>query len=49
MKVRSTFNNNRIYSKPCRSMERIIPSKKLNLSIMDEKLSILNSDIEELL
>ena len=29
-------------------MERIIPSKKLNLSIMDEKLSILNSDIEEL-
>ena len=48
MKVRSTFNNNRIYSKPCKSMERIIPSKKLNLSIMDEKLSILNSDIEEL-
>ena len=29
-------------------MERIIPSNKLNLSIMDEKLSILNSDIEEL-
>ena len=29
-------------------MERIKPSNKLNLSIMDEKLSILNSDIEEL-
>ena len=48
MKLRSTFNNNKIYSKGARSMERIKPSKKLNLSIMDEKLSILNSDIEEL-
>ena len=48
MKVRSTFNNNQIYSKRVRSMEKIKPSSKLNLSIMDEKLSLLNSDIEDL-
>ena len=48
MKVKSTINNNKLYSKASKSMERIKPSNKLNLSIMDEKLSILNSDIEEL-
>ena len=48
MKVKSTINNNKLYSKASKSMERIKPSNKLNLSIMDEKLSILNSDIEKL-
>jgi len=44
----STFNNKSIYKKGSRSMERMNPIKKMNLSIMDEKLYLLNSDIEEL-
>ena len=45
VKARSTFNN-RLYSKSARSLENFNPSNKL--SRMDEKLSVLNSDIEEL-
>ena len=48
MRVKSTFNNKKIYSKGARSMKKIKPSNRFNLSIMDEKLSLLNSDIEEL-
>ena len=31
-----------------RSVDKMISSKKINISIMDEKLSLLNSDIEDL-
>ena len=49
MKLRSTLNNNNsLYTKGLRSMERIKPTNKANLSIMDEKLYLLNTDIEEL-
>ena len=48
MKDSSTYNNKNIYRQGARSMERIKPSKKINLSIMDEKLSLLDADIEEL-
>ena len=48
MKGISTFNNKSMYRKGSRSMERINPIKKMNLSLMDEKLHLLNSDIEEL-
>ena len=48
MKVSSTFINNKKYLKGVRSVEKIKSSSKLNLSIMDEKLSLLNSDIEDL-
>ena len=48
MKGISTFNNKSIYRKGSRSMERITPIKKMNLSLMDEKLYLLNSEIEEL-
>ena len=48
MKDNSTLNNNNIYRQGSRSMERIKPSKKINLLIMDEKLSLLDADIEEL-
>lgn len=46
--MKSTLNNNKNYKKRSSSMKRINPSNKLNLSIMDEKLTLLNSDIEEL-
>ena len=48
MKGISTFTNQSIYRKGSRSMERMTPIKKVNLSLMDEKLHLLNSDIEEL-
>ena len=48
MKGISTFTNQSIYRKASRSMERMTPIKKMNLSLMDEKLYLLNSDIEEL-
>ena len=49
MKVISRFNNHkRVYSKPSMSTGKVKSLSKLNLSIMDEQLSILNSDIEEL-
>ena len=48
LKERPTFSNNTIYKKCAKSTEKINPSTKINLSLMDEKLSILNSDIEEL-
>ena len=48
MKDGSTFTNKSINRKGSRSMERMAPIKKMNLSLMDEKLYLLNSDIEEL-
>jgi len=48
MKDGSTFINKSINRKGSRSMERMTPIKKMNLSLMDEKLYLLNSDIEEL-
>ena len=48
MKGISTFTNKSIYRKASRSMERMTPIKKMNISLMDEKLYLLNSDIEEL-
>ena len=48
MKDVSTFTNKSINRKGSRSMERMTPIKKMNLSLMDEKLYLLNSDIEEL-
>ena len=48
MKVLTRDNNNKIYSKASRSSERVNPTSKLSLSIMNERLSLLNSDIEEL-
>ena len=34
--------------KDTKSVDKMISSKKINLSKMDEKLSLLNSDIEDL-
>ena len=48
MKVLTRDNNNKIYSKAAKSSERVNPTSKLSLSIMNERLSLLNSDIEEL-
>ena len=48
LKERQASNNNTLYKKYAKSTEKINPSTKINLSLMDEKLSILNSDIEEL-
>ena len=48
LKERPTFSSNTLYKKNAKSTEKINPSTKINLSLMDEKLSILNSDIEEL-
>lgn len=48
IKVRTTFSNNLFYKKNARIIEKINRSKKIKLSLMDEKISILNSDIEEL-
>ena len=48
MKDVSTFTNKSINRKGSQSMERMTPIKKMNLSLMDEKLYLLNSDIEEL-
>jgi len=48
MKGISTLTNKSIYRKGSRSMERMTPIKKVSLSSMDEKLHLLNSDIEEL-
>mgnify|MGYP006873028651 CR=1 FL=1 len=48
MKGISTFTNKSINRKGSRSMERITPIKNMNLSLMDEKMHLLNSDIEEL-
>ena len=52
----SPINYNRQYEitrknygeKEPRSVDKMISSKKINISIMDEKLSLLNSDIEDL-
>ena len=48
LKERPISNNNTLYKKDAKSTEKVNPSTKINLSLMDEKLSILNSDIEEL-
>ena len=48
IKVRTTYTNNLLYKKNPRVIEKINRSKKIKLSLMDEKLSILNSNIEEL-
>jgi len=48
IKVRTTFSNNLLNKKNARLIEKINLSKKIKLSLMDEKISILNSDIEEL-
>ena len=48
MKDSSTFTNKYIYRQGSRSMEKMIPLKKMSLTLMDEKLYLLNSDIEEL-
>jgi hypothetical protein len=47
-KLNNNNNNNRKYSKPAKSMDKVKITSKQNISIMDEKLSLLNSDIEEL-
>ena len=48
LQERPTFSDNALYKKSAKSTEKVNPSTKINLSLMDEKLSILNSDIEEL-
>ena len=48
IKVRTTYTNNLLYKKNPRVIEKINRSKKIKLSLMDEKISILNSNIEEL-
>ena len=48
MKDSSTFTKKSLDRKGSRSMERMTPIKKMNLSLMDEKLYLLNSDIEKL-
>ena len=48
MKDSSTFTNKYIYRQGSRSMEKMTPLKKISLTLMDEKLYLLNSDIEEL-
>ena len=48
IKVRTTYTNNLLYKKNPRLIEKINRSKRIKLSLMDEKLSILNSNIEEL-
>ena len=48
MKDSSTLTNKYIYRQGSRSMEKMTPLKKMSLTLMDEKLYLLNSDIEEL-
>ena len=48
MKDSSTFTNKYIYRQGSRSVEKMTPLKKMSLTLMDEKLYLLNSDIEEL-
>jgi len=48
IKVKTTFSNNLLYKKNARAIEKNNRSKKIKLTLMEEKLSILNSDIEEL-
>jgi len=48
MKGSSTLQNKYIYRQGSRSMEKMNSLKKISLTLMDEKLYLLNSDIEEL-
>ena len=48
MKDSSTLQNKYIYRQGSRSMEKMNSLKKISLTLMDEKLYLLNSDIEEL-